>query len=55
MALATERYSFSFEARGTSRAINATSLRVVVDGDHWLVDVARQMLRPGMSGELRKF
>ena len=36
MALATERYSFSFEARGTSRAINATSLRVVVDGDHWL-------------------
>jgi hypothetical protein len=45
MALATERYSFLFETRGTSRAVNASSLQVVVDGGHWLVDVARQMLR----------
>ena len=46
MALAPERYSFSFETRGTIRAVNASSMQVVVDGNHLLVDVARHLLKP---------
>ena len=46
MALAAERYSFSFETRGSARAVNSSSLQVVVDGGHWFVDVARHLLKP---------
>ena len=45
MALATERYSFLFEVRGIARAINLSSMQIVVDGGHWMVDVARHLLK----------
>jgi hypothetical protein len=41
MALVTERYSFSFEVRGIARAVNASSLQVVVDGGQWPLDGGR--------------
>ena len=46
MALNAERYSFTFETRGTTRTVNASSLMVLVDGEHYLVGVARNLLRP---------
>ena len=53
MALNAERYSFMFETRGTARLVNASSLMVMVDGEHWLVGVARNLLRPvGRSFQL---
>ena len=53
MALNAEKYAFSFETRGTTRAVNASSLMVQVDGDHWLVGVGRNLLRPvGRSFQL---
>ena len=45
MALAAERYSFAFETRGTSRAVNLSSMMIVLDGNHWLVGVAQHLLR----------
>ena len=46
MALNAERYTFTFETRGTTRNVNASSLMVLVDGEHYLVGVARNLLRP---------
>ena len=46
MAVNAERYSFAFETRGASRIVNASSMMVVVDVEHWLVGVARNLLRP---------
>jgi hypothetical protein len=53
MALNAERYSFMFETRGTARLVNASLLMVLVDGEHWLVGMARNLLRPvGRSFQL---
>ena len=41
-----ERYSFTFETHGVARTVNASSLMVMVDGEHWLVGVGRNLLRP---------
>ena len=46
MALNAERYTFTVETRGTTRAVNSSSLMVQMDGEHWLVGVARNLLRP---------
>ena len=46
MAVHAEKYTFAFETRGTTRNVNASSLMVQVDGDHWLVGVGRNLLRP---------
>ena len=40
MALSVERYSFSFETRGIARAVNVSTMMVLMDGNHWLVGVA---------------
>jgi hypothetical protein len=46
MALSPKRNSFAFKARGASRLVNASSLVVVGDDDHWLVGVGRGLVRP---------